>query len=113
MLEIIRKGVGLAFLSFFLIATTTKLQAQNQVPSALERIVSVNIYNEPAKGMLDLIGKQTNVVFSYSPKVLENRPPITLDAEKQPIRLVLYTAFGETVKIKSRGKYIILTDNRD
>jgi len=62
MLEIIRKGVGLAFLSFFLIATTTKLQAQNQVPSALERIVSVNIYNEPAKGMLDLIGKQTNVV---------------------------------------------------
>ena len=113
MLEIIRKGVGLAFLSFFLIATTTKLQAQNQVPSALERIVSVNIYNEPAKGMLDLIGKQTNVVFSYSPKILENRPPITLDAEKQPIRLVLYTAFGETVKIKSRGKYIILTDNRD
>jgi len=113
MLEIIRKGVGLAFLSFFLIATTTKLQAQNQVPSALERIVSVNIYNEPAKGMLDLIGKQTNVVFSYSPKVLENRPPITLDAEKQPIRLVLYTAFGETVKMKSRGKYIILTDNRD
>ena len=113
MLEIIRKGVGLAFLSFFLIATTTKLQAQNQVPSALERIVSVNIYNEPAKGMLDLIGKQTNVVFSYSPKVLENRPPITLDAEKQPIRLVLYTAFGETVKMKSHGKYIILTDNRD
>ena len=113
MLEIIRKGVGLAILSFSFIATTTKLQAQNQVPSALERIVSVNIYNEPAKGMLDLIGKQTNVVFSYSPKVLENRPPITLDAEKQPIRLVLYTAFGETVKIKSRGKYIILTDNRD
>jgi len=113
MLEIIRKGVGLAILSFSFIATTTKLQAQNQVPSALERIVSVNIYNEPAKGMLDLIGKQTNVVFSYSPKVLENRPPITLDAEKQPIRLVLYTAFGETVKMKSRGKYIILTDNRD
>lgn len=112
MLEIIHKRVGLAFLSFFLIATTTKLQAQNQVPSALERIVSVNVYNEPAKGMLDLIGKQTNVVFSYSPKVLENRPPITLEAEKQPIRLVLYTAFGETVKMKSRGKYIILTDNR-
>ena len=113
MLEIIRKGVGLAILSFSFIATTTKLQAQNQVPSALERIVSVNIYNEPAKGMLDLIGKQTNVVFSYSPKVLENRPPITLEAEKQSIRLVLFTAFGETVKMKSRGKYIILTDNRD
>ena len=113
MLEIIRKGVGLAILSFSFIATTTKLQAQNQVSSALERIVSVNIYNEPAKGMLDLIGKQTNVVFSYSPKVLENRPPITLEAEKQSIRLVLFTAFGETVKMKSRGKYIILTDNRD
>ncbi|TCN72045.1 peptidase associated/transthyretin-like domain-containing protein [Acetobacteroides hydrogenigenes] len=113
MLEIIRKGVGLAILSFSFIATTTKLQAQNQVPSALERIVSVNIYNEPAKGMLDLIGKQTNVVFSYSPKVLENRPPITLEAEKQSIRLVLFTAFGETVKMKSRGKYIILTDNRN
>lgn len=113
MLEIIRKGVGLAILSFSFIATTTKLQAQNQVSSALERIVSVNIYNEPAKGMLDLIGKQTNVVFSYSPKVLENRPPITLEAEKQSIRLVLFTAFGETVKMKSRGKYIILTDNRN
>lgn len=112
MLEIIRKGVGLVVLSFFLIATTTRLQAQSQVPSALERIVSVDIYNEPPKGMLDLIGRQANVVFSYSPKILENRPLVTLAADRQPIRLVLFTAFGETVKMKSRGKYIILTDNR-
>jgi hypothetical protein len=112
MLEIIRKGVGLVVLSFLLIVTTTKLQAQSQGSSALERIVSVDIYNEPPKGMLDLIGRQANVVFSYSPKILENRPPVTLAADRQPIRLVLFTAFGETVKLKSRGKYIILTDNR-
>ena len=112
MLEIVRKGVGLVVLFFFLITTTTKLQAQSQGSSALERIVSVDIYNEPAKAMLDLIGRQANVVFSYSPKILENRPPVTLTADRQPIRLVLFTAFGETVKLKSRGKYIILTDNR-
>ena len=112
MLEIIRKGVGLVVLSFFLIVTTTKVQAQSQGSSALERIVSVDIYNEPPKGMLDLIGRQANVVFSYSPKILENRPPVTLTADRQPIRLVLFTAFGETVKMRSRGKYIILTDNR-
>ncbi|WP_320051613.1 hypothetical protein [uncultured Acetobacteroides sp.] len=112
MLEIVRKGVGLVVLSSSIIATTTKLQAQSQGSSALERIVSVNIYNEPPKEMLDLIGKQANVVFSYSPKILENRPPVTVAAERQPIRLVLFTAFGETVKMKSHGKYIILTDNR-
>lgn len=112
MLEIIRKGVGLGVLSFFLIVTTTKLQAQSQAPSALERIVSVNIYNEPPKGMLDLIGRQANVVFSYSPKVLENRPPVTLTADRQPIRMVLFTAFGESVTMRSRGRYIILTDSR-
>ena len=108
MFKIKNRGVGLAIL---LLLVTTKLQAQTST-SALERIVTVNLYNEPPKGMLDLIGRQASVVFSYSPKVLDGRAPVTLDANQQPIRMVLYLAFGETVRLKDRGKYIIILDNR-
>lgn len=99
----------------FLLATATivpNAQAQRQSPSALDQNISISIYNEPAKGMLDLISRQSNVIFSYSPKVIDNRPNITLEANHQPIRLVMFTAFGETMRMKERGRYIILIDNR-
>lgn len=105
------KGLSIGVAALLFLASANKIMAQDKT-SALERIVTVNFYNEPPKGMLDLIGRQASVIFSYSPKTLENRPPVTLDAHQQPIRMVLYNAFGQTVRLKGRGKYIIILDNR-
>lgn len=114
MLETIRKRVriGILPLTTIMLLAHNPLKAQSQQGSALERIVTIDIKEVPAKLLLDNIALQASVVFSYSPKVLANRPPLSLSANQQPIRLVLTTAFGETVNFKQRGKYIILTDGR-
>lgn len=95
---------------FILIAGNASGQEKGQ--SVLERTVSVTLDKEPPRRLLNSIEGQANVVFSYSPKVLEGRDSVSLFLENKSIRYVLFNAFGESMTFREKGKYVILNDNR-
>lgn len=98
-------------LAIFFASVQSNAQKEG-VTSALERLVTVTLSNEQAELLIKQLEFQANISFSYAPKVMQNRPLITISSNKQTVRFVLATAFGETIRIKEKGRYVILIDNR-
>ena len=82
--------------------------AQKTVP-ALERSVSLTIYNESIYGVLDKISAQTSVKFSYNPSTVKVDKKVSFIVSKKPLRSLLQLLFDETIQVKQNGNYIILT----
>jgi hypothetical protein len=87
---------------------TTFAVAQKNIP-ALERQVTLTIYNEPVRSVLDKISTQCGVTFSYNPATVKVDKKVSFVASKKPLRSLLNQLFDENVLIKSNGNYIILT----
>jgi hypothetical protein len=82
--------------------------AQKTVP-ALERSVSLTIYNESIYGVLDKISAQTSIKFSYNPSTVKVDKKVSFIVSKKPLRSILQLLFDETIQVKQNGNYIILT----
>ncbi len=94
--------------AFLLCFTATITVAQKNVP-ALERQVTLTIYNEPVYTVLDKISTQTGVKFSYNPSTVKVDKKISFIVSQKPLRSVLRILFDESVQAKQNGNYIILT----
>lgn len=94
--------------AFLLSCIATISVAQKTVP-ALERQVSLTIYNESVHTVLDKISLQTGVKFSYNPATVKVDKRISFIVSKKPLRSVLKILFDESVQAKQNGNYVILT----
>lgn len=97
--------------AFFQLPLTLLGQSEDIPP--LERIVSISVTNVETRDVLDQISRQANVIFSYSSKAFKSESGITLTVANRPVRLVLNALFNGAVKYKVRGRYIILSENRE
>ncbi len=77
----------------------------------LEREISVKVSNEPVSNVLSLISQQTQIKFSYNPTAIPVSKKVAINLFKKPVRTVLNYLFGESVRSKQHGDYIILTPN--
>lgn len=85
----------------------TAINAQVQAVPYLERLITLNVSNQPVVNVFKIISSQTAVVFSYTR--FDDKQTVTISYYKKPLRLVLNELLlklncGYTVK----DKYIIL-----
>lgn len=85
---------------------SSALQAQPVPP--LERLISLNLRNEPLNQALATISRAAQFSFSYNPAILNQSRPVTLRVTNRPVREVLGQLFGGSVRLRARGNHIIL-----
>src|SRR5688572_17352202 len=73
------------------LASATPLNTNGQ--GILDRKVSLNVNNEEIKFILSQIEKQTSVVFTYRPKVINSSKKISLKVDNALLREVLNELF--------------------
>lgn len=92
---------------------TQGLFAQSNEYNALEQTLSLSVDAATPRELLSIIEQKTGVAFSYAPKVVEGRDKVTISIEHRSVRYVLANVFGQSLTYRQRGKYIILSDNRE
>lgn len=95
---------------FLLLLIITNVVSAQQIP-ALEREVSLTVQEESVDKVLTKIAALTGIKFSYSPSFIEVTQKVSIQVYRKPVRSVLYLIFGEHVRYKSKGNFIILTAN--
>jgi hypothetical protein len=88
------------------------LYGQGNMP-LLERSVSIKSNNEYVKNILNDLSQQSGAVFSYNTTAINSNARISINVHQKSLRYTLNHLFGETVKYKAKGKYIILTKNKN
>ena len=100
----------MSFRLYLLVACLLTLTAGAQTVTPLERLISVDLRNERIEDALKQIEQQGRFSFSYNPAILTGSRQVTLRLTNQPVRIVLTQLFrGSSVAFKTRGNYIILT----
>lgn len=84
--------------------------SQGIAQSLLERKVSVDLEQQPASQLLELLSKSGQVLFSYNSDIITPYNQVTVHAKGKSIRQVLDQAFEGNMHYKERGKYIILLE---
>ncbi len=80
--------------------------------SNLESLVTINQNNVALVEILDEITHQTGLLFSYSPEIINDQQISTCTVAQKPVRYALNQLFGNKIKEKERGKYILLVKNK-
>ncbi|KPM46908.1 carboxypeptidase-like regulatory domain-containing protein [Jiulongibacter sediminis] len=76
--------------------------------STLEKRVSINISNQPLELALKMLEKESEVHFSYNPRVLEFDKNINYKAESRTLDHILNEILGPSISYKVHGTHIIL-----
>lgn len=95
-------------LLWLLVVASANLFGQSSVP-VLEREVTVSFNSEPVKSALDRISAQGKFIFSYPSNLFDADKKVTLTVAKKRVREVLFLLFGNKVKYKAKGNYLILS----
>ncbi|MBL7943375.1 MAG: hypothetical protein JNM00_11440, partial [Flavobacteriales bacterium] len=95
------KSIALTFL--FLVGGV--LSAQN----LLDKRITVIAVDMKLGDVMHIIEERGQFSFSYGSKVIDETRTLTLRAEKRPVREILVKMFGDELKFKERGNYVILT----
>lgn len=95
-------------LLWLLIFVATQSFSQSSIP-VLEREVTVSFNSESVKSALDRIASQGNFIFSYPSNLFDVNRKVTLNVAKKSVREVLFLLFGNRIKYKSKGNYLILS----
>lgn len=80
--------------------------AQSALPT--EKVLSVQVSRVSAEEFLQYVSQQTQVKFSYNPQIFAGLPTFSLSLRSVSVREALYQAFGNAIKLKAKGNYIIL-----
>ena len=71
--------------------------------------ITLDLENRPVIEALRQIEKQSGYIFSYSPSLLKNSPPVPVRIADEPLEKVLRVLFSKTdIQAVIQGKYIIL-----
>jgi hypothetical protein len=95
-------------LFMILLLLSAKVFCQSPIP-LLEREVTVSFNNESVKTALDRIAAQGKFTFSYPSNLFDSEKKVTLTVAKKRVREVLFLLFGNRVKYKAKGNYLILS----
>ncbi|RIV19044.1 hypothetical protein DYU11_26470 [Fibrisoma montanum] len=74
----------------------------------LERTITLSISNERLDRALNIIGREGQLNFSYSPSVINEGSLVSLRVSNSTVRDALNQLFRGSVTYKARGNYIIL-----
>ncbi len=74
-----------------------------------ERIITLSVKNEGLKTVMDKIAQQGNFTFSYPSSLIDAEKKITLTVNKKTVREILPLLFGDKIRWKVRGNYLILS----
>lgn len=91
---------------FLFLCLSGGLAAQSLPP--LERLISLDVRNEPLTQTLTAISRAGKFSFSYNPALLPQTKPVTIRVTNRPVRDVLGQVFGGSVRLRSRGNHVIL-----
>ncbi|MBC7572618.1 MAG: STN domain-containing protein [Spirosoma sp.] len=94
-----------------LFCLTTSLRAQSVSP--LNRLITLNISNEPLEQALTAISRAGQFSFSYNPALLQQRQPVTLRVASRPVREVLAQLLGNGIRVRARGNHVILLQTNE
>ena len=112
-LNIHKNGLIILVLTLLTTSFYTRCFGQGSNVPTLERTVTLNTKNVETRDVLNLISQQADVTFSYSSEAFKPATNINMTVTDKPVRLVLNTMFCGAVNYKVKGRYIILTANRD
>ncbi len=90
-------------LSFFL------LPVFGQHTPVLERTVTLQLENKKMIDVLDEMERQASFSFSYNANLVDENRLVSVRANKRPIREVLKKLFDESVQVRERKNYLILS----
>ncbi|TAE07538.1 MAG: hypothetical protein EAZ95_18290, partial [Bacteroidetes bacterium] len=93
-------------LHFFCIFCCATVFAQTSLPT--ERVITLRVQNQTPEQFLQSLSKQASCQFSYNPQIFAGVAPLTLALQGVSVREALHHAFGNAVKLKTKGNYIIL-----
>lgn len=93
-------------LHFFCIFFCATVFAQTSLPT--ERVITLRVQNQTPEQFLQSLSKQASCQFSYNPQIFAGVAPLTLALQGVSVREALHHAFGNAVKLKTKGNYIIL-----
>ncbi len=77
----------------------------------LETKLTVRLENQPLAKVLEQVGEQAGVRFSYNPDVIDVKKSITIQVKDRKMRDLLDDIFQGKVTYKVKRKYIILKKN--
>ncbi len=80
-----------------------------QATPPLERIISITLRDDRLDNALSRISREGNFEFSYSSNALAAEKKVSGEFVRRSVREILDVLLGESVKIKVKGNYIILT----
>lgn len=89
------------------ICKTTLVFSQKSIP-LLEKKVTIHLAGESVETVLRSVSQQGGFTFSYAPLVISGMKPVSIDADKKPVREVLSHIFEGQVTFKQKGNHIIL-----
>lgn len=97
---------------FFLLLTgitgfllSASAQSKKPIP---ERLITLEVYNQPAGQVLEIVARQGGFEFSYNPATIDVQKRITLHCTHCTVREVLQSVFAGTVTFREKGNYLIL-----
>jgi hypothetical protein len=97
-------------LILFLFLQFTGLQAQNGQIPLLEREVTISAQNQTIESVLNLIGAQSGIIFSYSPEIIHSNSKVSLSVKGKSVRFAINSLFSNNITCKVKGEYVILKE---
>ncbi len=85
------------------------LNAQNAPQALLDRKVSLNYTNERVITVLNRIGQQAGLTFSYNASIIPTEQVVTINLNNKTVREALNEIFKGSMNYKEKGNHIILT----
>jgi hypothetical protein len=79
-----------------------------QAASALEKTVTLSMYNRSLEDVLNEISRQTGIRFSYSPQAVDVSRITSLEAQRQPVKEILPLVLGGKYEYKITRNFAIL-----
>ncbi|MEQ8363227.1 MAG: hypothetical protein RH948_10190 [Cyclobacteriaceae bacterium] len=96
--------LALAFFTFF----SCFIGWSQNIPP-LERKVSITFQGVQIESALSRLSQAGGFTFSYSPTILNSNQLVTREYTEKTVREILNVFFGESILVKGKGNYVILT----
>ena len=92
---------------FFLLCLCILLSAVH-AQNIPERLISVDIKNQPLNDVLEIISNQGNFYFSYNSNILKKDSLVSITVSNKPLKQVLELLFKNRYTYRISGNYVIL-----
>ncbi|MBB3700149.1 hypothetical protein KMW28_14745 [Flammeovirga yaeyamensis] len=93
-------------LTFFIFISTSIIAADTE--SLLNRVISINIRNEPIEDALEIISDKGGFLFSYNSSIIDKNQLISKRIQNKTIENILYDILGDSYEFRQVGNSHII-----